>query len=424
MDRIDWESHGSSWMMWLGWLGVALIIIPKINIVAIRGQNAGLRIDDFLIAASWIVIIWHVVNCEWKMLGTLGYLKFIGVAALSVLIGRLFGWHGNVLYPLRLLEYFTFVYFGYFFSRNNSLSSALILILVVDGGVMVAQALGLLGGFSVTGYVSHVGRVIGFTSGPWEIGYVLNLVYVALIAEETTTERARWYLTATIAALLVLTQSRASEASFLVIFLMVTLRSKSPVVVVRSLLLLGGMAAIASTWFLRDLLARNSHLLDMRNLRYVVVLYRDIHPPAHFSAWQFKDVPSISGVDPSWLIRSTHWVIAFKEWSRNPPLYLTGLGFGVFGPALDGGWLRLLVETGFLGVLAYAMFLRNIWVRVPSGVYLAIATILNMIFIDMQLSYKGMALLLFLIGFYRGKEKFLGDRTDFAQLNWSRAKSS
>jgi len=87
-------------------------------------------------------------------------------------------------------------------------------------------------------------------------------------------------------------------------------------------------------------------------------------------------------------------------------LYLTGLGFGVFGPALDGGWLRLLVETGFLGLFAYARFLVNVAKKVPFGLYIAIATAINMMFIDMQLSYKGMALLLFLVGFYRGKAKF------------------
>lgn len=399
---------GETWMKWLGILGVILIIIPKINIVAVHGQNAGLRIDDFVIAGSWVLILWHFVNNGKRLLGSLGYLTFIGISIVSVLLGMAFGWHGNILYPIRLVEYFTFLYFGYFFARSEKIHSAMIAIVAIEGSVMVCQALGLVGGFSVTGYVSHVGRVIGLTAGPWEIGYVLNLAYIVLLQDAHPRGRSIVFPTVIVAGLLILTQSRAAEFSFLVVFIAFTVSTGNFANVLRGALLLGVVAVGAATWFLRDLIARNAHLLNFRNLSYVVVLYRDIQPPVHFSAWQFRVVPQIPGVDPSWLIRSTHWVIAFKEWVAHPMLYLTGLGFGVFGPALDGGWLRLLVETGFLGVFAYAKFLSNVARKIPFGRYVAIVTIINMMFIDMQLSYKGMALLLFLIGFYRGRDRFHG----------------
>lgn len=401
---------GETWMGWFGVLGVILIIIPKVNIVTVHGQNAGLRVDDFVIATSWLVILWHVVNSRGRLLGSLGYLTFIAISVVSVVVGWAFGWHGNILYPARLVEYFTFLYYGYCFSRSHSLRSAMIAIVAVEGLVMVGQAARLFGGFAVTGYVSYVGRVIGLTAGPWEIGYVLNLTYIALLWDARIHGRSTAFLTIIIAALLILTQSRAAEFSFLVVFILYTLSVGNVVNILRGALVLGVVAAAAATWFLRDLVARNAHLLNLRNLSYVLVLYRDIQPPAHFAAWQFKHVPQIAGIDPSWLIRSTHWVIAFKEWVAHPILYWTGLGFGVFGPALDGGWLRLLVETGFLGLFAYARFLVNVSKKVPFGVYFAIATAINMVFIDMQLSYKGMALLLFLIGFYRGRAKFSGWR--------------
>lgn len=410
---------GETWMGWLGVLGVILIIIPKVNIIAVHGQNAGLRVDDFVIATSWLLILWHVVNNGWRVLGSLGYLTFIAISVVSVVVGRVFGWHGNILYPVRLIEYFTFLYYGYFFSRSHNVRSAMIAIVAVEGLVMVGQAARLLGGFAVTGYVPYVGRVIGLTAGPWEIGYVLNLTYIALLWDARIHRRNTAFLTIIIGALLILTQSRAAEFSFLVVFLLYTFSVGNVVNIVQGAVVLGIVAAAAATWFYRDLVARNTHLLNVRNLTYAFVLYRDIQPPAHFAAWQFKDVPQIRGIDPSWLIRSTHWVIAFKDWVENPRLYLTGLGFGVFGPALDGGWLRLLVETGFLGLFAYARVLVNVAKKIPFGVYFAIATAINMVFIDMQLSYKGMALLLFLIGYYRGSAKFSARRRDAEESNGS-----
>lgn len=396
----------SSWMNALGLLGVFLIIIPQINIVSVPGQNAGLRIDDFLIATSWLLIIWHIVNSGGRLIGSQGYLTFIGISALSVVVARIDGWHGNILYPIRLVEYSTFLYFGYFFSRSFKIRGMLIIILLVEGVVMIAQALHLLGGFSVTGYVSSTGRVIGLTSGPWEIGYILNLVYVALLQDAHERRANTGLLTIVVAALLILTQSRSAEFSFLVVFLLYTASTRDVVTVVKSALVLGIVFLAATTFLLRDILARNGHLLTIRNLSYVLALYRDIHPPSHFSAWQFRHVPHVQGVDPSWLIRSTHWVIAFKDWAARPLLYLTGLGFGVFGPALDGGWLRLLVETGLIGLLTYVRFLVNIWKNLPFGFYLSLVTAINMLFIDMQLSYKGMALLLFLIGYYGGRSRW------------------
>lgn len=398
---------GSMWMKCLGILGIVLIIIPKVNIIAVKGQNAGLRIDDFVIALSWIIIVWHFVNNDNRLLGSLGYFTFIALSILSVVLGRVFGWHGNILYPARLVEYFTFLYYGYCYSRSHKIYPAMIAIVAIEGLAMVGQALHVVGGFSVTGYVSDVGRVIGLTAGPWEIGYVLNLVYIALLHDARVRDRSTAFFTLVVAALLILTQSRAAEFSFLVVFILYTASGGNLVNVLRGVILLGFLGAASATWFLRDLIARNAHLLNLRNISYVFTLYRDIRPPAHFAAWQFHDVPKIPGVDPSWLIRSTHWVIAFKEWAAHPLLYLTGLGFGVFGPALDGGWLRILVETGVLGFIAYVRFLVGVAKTIPFGRYFAIATAINMIFIDMQLSYKGMALLLFLVGFYRGQQKFL-----------------
>ncbi|EQD29561.1 hypothetical protein B1B_18709, partial [mine drainage metagenome] len=202
---------GAVWMRSLGILGVILIIAPKVNIIRVHGQNAGLRIDDFVIAVTWVIILWHCVNNGSRVLGSLGYLTFIGISLISVVIGWVFGWHGNILYPVRLVEYFTFLYYGYCFARSGTIRSAMITIVAIEGFVMVAQALRVVGGFSVTGYVSHVGRVIGLTAGPWEIGYVLNLVYIALLHDARVRGRNTAILTIGIAALLILTQSRAAE---------------------------------------------------------------------------------------------------------------------------------------------------------------------------------------------------------------------
>ncbi|MEC9787119.1 hypothetical protein RCT62_09225, partial [Escherichia coli] len=61
--------------------------------------------------------------------------------------------------------------------------------------------------------------------------------------------------------------------------------------------------------------------------------------------------------DASAFIRFTRWVTLIKTASENVINFLIGLGPSYAGMAVDGNYVRMFVETGVIGLLAYIIFL-------------------------------------------------------------------
>ncbi|HCD2177544.1 TPA: hypothetical protein NBJ32_005638, partial [Klebsiella pneumoniae] len=61
--------------------------------------------------------------------------------------------------------------------------------------------------------------------------------------------------------------------------------------------------------------------------------------------------------DASAFIRFTRWVTLIKTASENVINFLIGLGPSYAGMAVDGNYVRMFVETGLIGLLAYIIFL-------------------------------------------------------------------
>lgn len=386
---------------WFGLIGLILIISPKINIISIPGQTAGLRIDDLFLAICSIPFLLSIFSGNIKV-DSLGYGRIIFISLISFILAILAGWGSSFLYVLRLLEYSVFIYLGYAF-RNWYSSSAIVWpVLIANAVAMVLQFAGLWGGFTSDGYLASVGRVVGLTAGPWEIGFILNILFVIFAYASPRTNRAICLVGAFILFLIILTESRASAVSFGLIFLITMLRGRR----FGQLILVSLSIALLLTpilFLLSDKLTdRSANLLNVDNVSFVFDYYSSLSANQNFKQDYFDDVGESADVDASWLIRASHWAIALKEFFVSPFYLPFGLGPGTFGPALDGAWTRILVETGVVGVLCYAFFLRNIARVLPGGMLILMACVINMLFIDIHLSYKSMALILFLVGVYGG----------------------
>ena len=107
----------------------------------------------------------------------------------------------------------------------------------------------------------------------------------------------------------------------------------------------------------------------------------------------------------SWLLRATKWMYAYKTWVTTPEAWVIGLGPGMWGPSLDGGWLRLLTETGVLGVLAFVLFFNTLC-STPLLKAVRLCVFLNMAFIDIYISYKTMSLVFLIAGATVGAARF------------------
>jgi len=149
-----------------------------------------------------------------------------------------------------------------------------------------------------------------------------------------------------------------------------------------------------------QVLSRSRDIFSPANLDYVSNFYGSLPVQGSFDYADFETVSEVQDTDRSWVIRSTHWMIAVREFSASPILMLVGVGAGTFGPALDGAWTRILTETGLIGLCLYVAFVVRATRLMPGGRLVLFATVVNMAFIDIHLSYKSMAVFLFLMGYF------------------------
>ena len=98
---------------------VLLLFLPKINLITMAGQTAGLRIDDvcLLFAAGIMFLGYARAKRSWLSIEKFFFL-FFSLSVFSVCIntllfdGGLFEFRPNILYVMRFLEYFVFFYIG------------------------------------------------------------------------------------------------------------------------------------------------------------------------------------------------------------------------------------------------------------------------------------------------------------------------
>jgi hypothetical protein len=102
--------------------------------------------------------------------------------------------------------------------------------------------------------------------------------------------------------------------------------------------------------------------------------------------------------DPSWGVRAQKWANAVCLYHQKAGNYLLGVGPGFFGPALDGSFVRVLVEHGAFGLAFLLASLAGLDIAFRRHRLFAIVFAAHMVFIDIYLSYKFVSLLLFILG--------------------------
>jgi len=104
-------------------------------------------------------------------------------------------------------------------------------------------------------------------------------------------------------------------------------------------------------------------------------------------------------VDASWNMRAKKWATIVSCFPQSWIPILIGSGPGKWGPAVDGGWLRLLSENGLLGLGCFfsLLILSGRVNSLTAAVSVALA--INMVFIDAHISYKAMSLFFFILGY-------------------------
>jgi hypothetical protein len=394
-------SHISLWP-------VVLLFLPKINLLSFGGETAGIRLDDLVL---FLVIL--VLLCGWVT-----DLRFkvepvpatacvvIGIFCLSNLVNLD---KSNVLYSLRFVEYLVFFWAGKSLVRFEfSLNSVVKLLVGINCLAILLQFAGVIGGFSAEGYTNATARPFGIsTNHPAEMGALLNLAFAALVFAANKKVFARfWVWCVVIAVCILITESRSALAVHCVLTWLYTYQhTKNRTGFVLKSAFVSGVLIAGLVLLPNPVKERSSDLLSPQNVDAARQLYDSVPAEKQFTGFEgseAEDAPQ--DVDVSAYMRGFKWIYVTKIMFTAPwPVWVLGLGPGALGPALDGGWLRLITESGVVGTLAFLTLLRKITSLSRSCAMAVLALAVNMVTVDSQNAYKVMAFLFLLAGVWAQK---------------------
>lgn len=382
-----------------------LFCLPKINLISVGNFNAGIRADDALIA---IFAMFYLFNKAQEKVVRISKVErsffWLAIALSFSSLINAFGYgRGSLLFPARMVEYFLFFYLGWRALKSETqLRRVVMTTFWLQSVVGIMQLGGIMGGWTVYGYRFDVSeRIIGLTGGPWELGIVLNFcsAYVLIMERKPVLK----YLVFGLAFALILANgSRMSLLAQLAVLVGSMLISGQLIAALKRLAVIVVIAVVGALAFEGSSVAERSEGLSGEgNVRLFQQAIRSVEATEDAPNWGDLGVLSYgSGVDMSWSMRGNKWVYAAKMWLLNPGNTLWGVGMGTFGNALDGGWLRLLSETGVIGLVLFLLMLRRIQELHPVAWLIVVALAVNMLFIDIHMAYKAMSMLFAFAGGY------------------------
>lgn len=391
-------------------ISLFLVIIPKINLVSFSGESAGLRIDDFIIFSFLGVFLVAFIK-RGLVTNFDGYIYFIFFSLVSIGFCYLIdSAGGSFLYPIRFIEYLFFYIVGRYCIHQENFNKQLMLIFIVNALVMIFQYLGFIGGFASAGYDSDISsRVIGLTGGPWEIGFLINIIFCCYVfgCQLRKTKIITFFIFSFI--FVIATGARMPTLTHLLLFsVYLFLSSKNKFLSFLTVSLILIVLVVFMINVDNPVSERSAKLFSINNYTTLLEFYDKVIITVPFH--DFPPFPINNSSDLSWLMRVAKWSYAVKQWSLSDITILIGLGSGYWGPALDGGWLRILTENGIIGLSLFLMALLNFSKNHIVCKLIIIAFSVNMLMIDLYLSYKSMALLLLCMGFYKSKNNFIFKR--------------
>jgi len=406
---------------------ICLLFSPKFNIISISAyEGAGIRIDDFILFAGFILLILSaLVSREFKVTKfEVAFYSFVSAMIISYLFNN-YQSRGSILYVLRFLEYVIFFYAGATCQSIQRLLKYLIWWACINAFISILQTIGFIGGMENGVAVSSLVRATGLTNNATETGMVALLIFVFHASMHQPNNVIKYVLNVTLVFAISFTSIGLSGSRFplalLVLFYIFSLMKSSRIIFITfGLIVAISIPTIVGVVTLQDfeskdtvganqdILSRVETLLNPGSMDVVIKLSNKInYEKYNFSNADVirarKDNKSLleGGADLSLLIRLTKWVYAAKSYYHQGPFYwIVGVGPGVWYNALDGGLLRILTETGIIGLLAFLSLyiFRPKYKKFDPARPMILVFYLGNIFIDHYLFYKVMSCFLLMLG--------------------------
>lgn len=373
------------------------------------------RIDDLLVVILSVIAFWFFIVREkgrvqdFSTAPILWFLLFfilnIFSSIYNAVIGRVDLIQG-LLFSFRHFEYFLFVFLGYMLSYYRFNFSFWLKLYIVFALVIIPlQSYGLVP--VVSGFSPD--RAIANTGGPWEMAAVAAFLLFYFL------EYRYFYLVFFSFVILISTESRVTLAAVLLSSWLNLSRSLSWRVLT-AIFLTGSLAIIIGVvayWALpsdflptlsseRNVINRVITFFSYETFASVVDTVNSASVVMTSEEFSMKTISEKLGVplesfggDPSAIVRFTNWAILLKSLFLSADSLLFGLGPSFAGKAVDGGFVRLLVETGFLGLTLYIAFIASLLFSARSRLVFNyfLVLVVSALLIDMFTTYKAMFLL-------------------------------
>lgn len=387
-----------------------IVLFPKVALVAVPGETTPIRVDDLVMAAvlgGWVLV---------QLLGrprpapsspaTPFFLLYALVAVSTSLIGIAAGTTTVSSFLLHFFRRVEYALLYYFFFRSITLDQLPDVVRVVRFSLLTIFAIWIVQIWTIQPgvglYVDWSSPMPSF-SASYDFGGYLMLTTLFLYALWSTGASRSVATLASLASggclLLFAADSRSSMFGMaFALALDLFLRVKWQIVV-------GVIAAIATAPYLVNT-AKMERTLNMIG-----------------SVFTSLDVDALQNAflaDPSIRMRLRNWSIAVDRWSANP---IAGEGLGSYlqytrqydeTGTPDGWYIRLLAESGLLGLLAFMLLVGGLlWTlfrayareteplrrAIVYGAALGvIAMLVNALLIDSFVSYKIMGVFWMIVG--------------------------
>lgn len=391
---------------------VLLFIPPKITLLGSSGGSV--RLDDLVLA---VVVVRHArlfpLLPHW-IRRALPWLALLGAISLSLAVTRShIGLVSATLYAVRPFEYMATALLGLaLVHRDRGAAADRVLegLTVLLAVLSVLQVAGLKIGVSQFAYQ----RAAGNLGGPYELAAVSALLLFDALS------RRRLLIAAVATLPLVLSSSRTTVVAVALVILLAH-RTGLPKFVkefaVVAVIVSSTFAALGVGSQSPDSLATRLATTRIGQGVQEGCAYAKAVGPIHSQGEYFEAAyarllqsGAVVGSDASSKIRFARWCLLLTN-LRDPMSIAFGYGPSYAGAAVDGQYVRYVVEGGVLGLLAWlllwAVALLRLDVSLRNGLLALLATGL---FIDILTAARPMELFWLLTGIYTARKAELHDQ--------------
>lgn len=422
--------------VFLTMLIIVILVVPKINIISISGSRNGIRIDDIFIAIYAIIFIFRLlkkkieINKPIKTIMTI-FGGYISIALISAIYNSLFGNTTlllSLLHVARKVEYFVLFFAGidyYNISKNKND------VLKLLNGIAAFHVIYSI--LEYTNVIGDIGYLIGrpinnriYTtfSGPYEFSAFFAVMASLYIVKVVREKKYLYIIPFIISGIeILISQSRISllavaAVAFIAIFYYLKSKKQKAIFSGTSVILIIIFMILVNTTNI-SLLTRFKEIDIASSLKTFEIAWNNTDYEYYLETGYVKYTDEVleSSTDLSYIFRISKWATLLKETLKSP---LIGLGPSIVGEGIDGNFVRIISETGLLGIIMWLLLIGYILKENHKNrhktfhnytLFIAINLCVIAVFIDIFEASKIMSIFWFIIGMAFAEKEVKEEKT-------------